>query len=140
MLFLILNFKGLNDEEELEIHNNQETVLDVDECDPAWAPHGSKTVRVLYIIFIILLNSFIKMFMLDLLDNLPRLRLSDDHLKTIIWVMQECGTPNVPSFAALRKMQAKLSREVGLSSVHHTSSLGNHFYMNHPLDLFALVC
>ncbi|KAL6299569.1 hypothetical protein BKA93DRAFT_698523, partial [Sparassis latifolia] len=37
-----------------------------------WAPHGSKT-----------------MFMLDLLDQLPRLRLSDDHLKAILWVMRE---------------------------------------------------
>ncbi|KAJ7796773.1 hypothetical protein B0H14DRAFT_3093282 [Mycena olivaceomarginata] len=65
------------------------------------------------------------MFMLDLLDNLPRLRLSDDHLKAIIWVMKECGTPNVPSFYALRKMQAKLTR-------------ANQFYMNHPNDLIRL--
>lgn len=27
----------------------------------------------------------IQLFFLDLLDNLPRLRLSDDHLKAIIW-------------------------------------------------------
>ncbi|KAJ7772761.1 hypothetical protein B0H14DRAFT_3589979 [Mycena olivaceomarginata] len=41
--------------------------------------------------------------MLDLLDNLPRLRLSDDQLKTLTWVMRECGTPDIPSFSALRK-------------------------------------
>ncbi|KAJ7936174.1 hypothetical protein B0H13DRAFT_1589779, partial [Mycena leptocephala] len=34
-----------------------------------------------------------QMFMLDLLDNFPRLRLSDDHMKAIIWVMKECGAP-----------------------------------------------
>lgn len=79
------------------------------------------------------------MFMLDLLDNLPRLRLSDDHLKTIMWVMKECGTPDVPSFSALRKLQATLTREIGLLSQHHTSSLGNEFYMNHPLELLKLV-
>ncbi|KAJ7890150.1 hypothetical protein B0H14DRAFT_3126792 [Mycena olivaceomarginata] len=89
--------------------------------DEAWLPHGSRT-----------------MFMLDLLDNLPRLRLSDDHLKSIIWVMRECKTPNVPSFAALRKKQESLARDIGINSEHHTSSLGNHFYMNHPAKLFAL--
>ncbi|KAK0447904.1 uncharacterized protein EV420DRAFT_1252490, partial [Desarmillaria tabescens] len=86
-----------------------------------WHPHASKT-----------------MFMLDLLDNLPRLRLSDDHLKAILWVMRECGTPNVPAFSALRKMQSSLARTVNLTPKHHTSSLGNHFYMNHPSQLFAL--
>jgi len=79
------------------------------------------------------------MFMLDLLDNLPRLRLSDDHLRTIMWVMKECGTPDVPSFSALRNLQKKLSKNMGLEPQPHTSSLGNHFFMNHPLDLIALV-
>ncbi|KAJ7820820.1 hypothetical protein B0H14DRAFT_3089221 [Mycena olivaceomarginata] len=70
------------------------------------------------------------MFMLDLLDNLPRLWLSDDHLKAIIWVMKECGTPNVPR---------KLTQDVGLRPRHHTSALDNQFYMNHPNDLLRLV-
>lgn len=77
--------------------------------------------------------------MLDLLDNLPRLRLSDDHLKAIIWVMKECGTPAVPSFYALRKIQKKLTEDIGLKPTHHTSTLGNQFYMNHPNDLIRLV-
>jgi hypothetical protein len=80
-----------------------------------------------------------QMFMLDLLDNLPRLRLSDDHLKAILWVMRECKTPNVPSFSALRKKQASMTQEVGIKPQHHTSSLGNHFYMNHPAKLLGLV-
>ncbi|KAJ6600531.1 hypothetical protein DFH09DRAFT_1257967 [Mycena vulgaris] len=92
------------------------------EEDEAWFPHGSRT-----------------MFMLDLLDNLPRLRLSDDHLKSIIWVMRECKTPNVPSFSALRKKQAGMTRDTDIKTQHHTSSLGNHFYMNHPGKLLALV-
>jgi hypothetical protein len=79
------------------------------------------------------------MFMLDLLDNLPRLRLSDDHLKAILWVMRECRTPNVPTFSQLRKRQASLTRQVDIKTEHHTSSLGNHFYMNHPSKLLALV-
>ncbi|KAJ7165402.1 hypothetical protein C8R46DRAFT_901106 [Mycena filopes] len=52
--------------------------------------------------------------------------------------MKECGTPEVPSFYALRKLQAKLTKEIGLKPRHHTSSLGNQFYMNHPIDLIRL--
>ncbi|KAF5374429.1 hypothetical protein D9615_009052 [Tricholomella constricta] len=109
----------------LEIDSDEEIEADASENiladDYEWAPHGSKT-----------------MFMLDLLDNLPRLRLSDDHLRTILWVMRECRTPDVPSFSALRKMQSKLTKQVKIESRHHTSSLGNHFYMNHPAKLLAL--
>ncbi|KAJ7444523.1 hypothetical protein B0H11DRAFT_1746826 [Mycena galericulata] len=52
--------------------------------------------------------------------------------------MRECKTPNVPTFSALRKKQELLTRDVGIKSEHHTSSLGNHFYMNHPSKLLAL--
>lgn len=80
------------------------------------------------------------MFFLDLLDNLPRLRLSDDQMKAIIWAMRECGTPSVPSFYALRKKQASMAADLSnLQPRHHTSALGNHFYMNHPIDLISLV-
>ncbi|THU96413.1 hypothetical protein K435DRAFT_858627 [Dendrothele bispora CBS 962.96] len=89
--------------------------------DSGWKPHGSKT-----------------MFMLDSLDNLPRLCLSDDHLKAIIWVMKECGTPNVPTFSALCKVQEVLTCEFKLTLKPHKSALENHFYMNHPAALLAL--
>jgi hypothetical protein len=79
------------------------------------------------------------MFMLDMLDSLPRLRLSDDHLRTIIWVMRECGTPDVPAFSQLRKVQNDMKAELKLDPEHHTSSSGRHFYMNHAVKLFALV-
>ncbi|KAJ7239090.1 hypothetical protein C8J57DRAFT_1528367 [Mycena rebaudengoi] len=90
--------------------------------DQIWNPHGSKA-----------------MFMLDLLDNLPHLRLSDDQLKTIIWVMRECKTPDVPSFSALRKKQAQLTKDINLRTLGHVSAMGNEFYMNHPAELRALV-
>ncbi|KAJ6528118.1 hypothetical protein B0H19DRAFT_1214630 [Mycena capillaripes] len=109
-----------------------------------WAPHGSKAVGFNFRydfgckLETDILSTWIQMFMLDLLDNLPRLRLSDDHLKAIIWVIKECGTPNVPSFYALQKMQKKLTQDVDLKPHHHTSSLNNQFYMNHPNDLLRL--
>ncbi|THU79421.1 hypothetical protein K435DRAFT_875476 [Dendrothele bispora CBS 962.96] len=98
-----------------------ETIYVNAESNSEWFPHVSKT-----------------MFMLDLLDNLPRLRLSDEHLKAIIWVMRECGTPNVPTFSALRKAQSDLMEKFQLQSIHHVSPMGNHFFMNHPAKLIAL--
>lgn len=78
------------------------------------------------------------MFFIDLLDNMPRLRLSDDQIKAFLWVMRECGTPNVPSFKALRKLQAQLTKDIGMESELHVSSLGNGFFSNQPHTLFKL--
>ncbi|OBZ67227.1 hypothetical protein A0H81_13040 [Grifola frondosa] len=111
--------------EAMDLEDDNETehfVPDIGQAEKdGWAPHGSKT-----------------MFMLDLLDNLPRLRLSDDHLKTIIWVMRECGTPHVPTFHALRKVQKQLTKSTAISTQHHVSALGNHFHMNRAVELLSL--
>ncbi|KAJ7769297.1 hypothetical protein B0H16DRAFT_1660998 [Mycena metata] len=114
---------GINDNESDDAGEEEFHFSRPDE-DEVWFPHGSRTA-----IFASSLPHWQCLFMLDLLDNLPRLRLSDDHLKAIIWVMRECKTPNVPSFSSLQKKQESLTREVGIKSEHHTSSLGNHFYM-----------
>jgi len=112
--------------------------MDVNE-DAAWLPHGSKTVRLEPTLN--KKDSHVnKLFFLDLLDNLPRLRLSDDQMKAIIWAMRECGTPAVPSFYALRKKQASLVADISnLQPRLHISALRNRFYMNHPIDLISLV-
>ncbi|KAJ7306731.1 hypothetical protein DFH08DRAFT_824682 [Mycena albidolilacea] len=118
-----LSRMGLQDDSDTENGEDEFAFVHGSDSEEAeWLPHGSRT-----------------MFMLDLLDNLPRLRLSDDHLKAIIWVMRECKTPNVLTFSALRKKQASMTYEVDIKSTHHTSSLGNHFYMNHPSKLLAFV-
>ncbi|KZT28379.1 hypothetical protein NEOLEDRAFT_1161183 [Neolentinus lepideus HHB14362 ss-1] len=59
-------------------------------------------------------------------------------MKAILWVMEECGTPDVPSLTALRALQNKLVSNIGLKTESHTSSLGNHFCMNNPAQLFAM--
>jgi len=79
------------------------------------------------------------MFMLDLLDKLPWIWLSDDHLKTIMWIMQECGTPNVPSFSALCKKQAKLTHKVNVATEPHTSAMGNHLLLYEPSILAVCI-
>ncbi|KAF7308069.1 hypothetical protein MKEN_01169200 [Mycena kentingensis (nom. inval.)] len=48
------------------------------------------------------------MFLLNTADNLPRLRISDSQMKLFLFILKECGVQNVPSFAALRKLQSDL--------------------------------
>ncbi|KAF8143985.1 hypothetical protein K438DRAFT_1910992 [Mycena galopus ATCC 62051] len=52
--------------------------------------------------------------------------------------MHECKTPDVPTFTALRKKQAELTKDVNIQTVHHKSAMSNEFYMNHPAQLLAL--
>ncbi|KAI0685857.1 hypothetical protein BC835DRAFT_1535847 [Cytidiella melzeri] len=52
--------------------------------------------------------------------------------------MRECGTPDVPSFSALRKLQTKLTTEMGIQTTRHVSTLGNEFYNNSAAQMFNL--
>lgn len=79
------------------------------------------------------------MCFLDILDNLSRLRLSSSQLRMILWIMQECGAKDVPSFNAFRSMQAHIRKMTGVRSEPHKSDLGNLFYVNDVRDLIAKV-
>ncbi|KAJ7099940.1 hypothetical protein B0H15DRAFT_771035 [Mycena belliarum] len=74
---------------------------------------------------------------LDLLDNLPRLRMSSSQFKMILWIMKECGARDVPSFNAFRAMQKHVRQMTGVRSEAHKSDLGNLFYVNDIRDLIA---
>ncbi|KAJ7133713.1 hypothetical protein C8R43DRAFT_895024 [Mycena crocata] len=74
---------------------------------------------------------------LDILDNLPRLRLSSSQLKMILWIMKECGAKDVPSFNGFRAMQKHIRKTTGVRSEAHKSDLGNLFYVNDIRDLIA---
>ncbi|KAH7875341.1 uncharacterized protein C8R40DRAFT_1272362 [Lentinula edodes] len=76
------------------------------------------------------------MMLLDVMDNLPRLRLSTTHFKLIIWLLKEAGVLNVPSYYAFRQMQSELQKAIGCEPKPFTSMLGNHFHVN---DLKAAV-
>ncbi|EJD46017.1 hypothetical protein AURDEDRAFT_124427 [Auricularia subglabra TFB-10046 SS5] len=93
--------------------------------DPAqqeWFPYPNKT-----------------MFFIDLLDSLPRLRLSDAHMKMILFVLLKCGARDVPSFYALRKCQELLREKSAPSTVKHQSVHGNVFYSNDIRDTIAMI-
>ncbi|CAE6515143.1 unnamed protein product [Rhizoctonia solani] len=76
------------------------------------------------------------MFLLDMLDNIPRLRLSTGHLKLIMWVMEEAGCHDMPKFYELRQTQKRLKEFCGIEAHHYRSSRGNSFHM---LDIPQLI-
>lgn len=79
------------------------------------------------------------MLLLDILDNMPHLRLSNDHMKSILWMLKELNVPDMPSFYALREMQKRLAEEMGIQPREHVSALGKEFHAVAPEDLLALV-
>lgn len=79
------------------------------------------------------------MLILDVLDNLPHLQLSDDHMKSVLWMLKELNVPNTPSFYALREIQKSLAKEMDIQPREHTSVLGKKFHAVAPEDLLALV-
>ena len=79
------------------------------------------------------------MFLLDTLDSMPRLRVSDALMKIFLWVLKESGAPDVPSLGQLRRVQTTLRDSSGVPSDLHTSAQGNIFYMNDIRSIVAKV-
>lgn len=74
--------------------------------------------------------SHCQFMLLDIIDNLPRLWLSNSHLRLILWVLNECGL-DAPSFKAFREVQEGLRTEIFPEVTKpFTSGTGNHFYVN----------
>lgn len=80
------------------------------------------------------------MFVLDLLDNLPRLRLSSDHFKVFLWALRELGVRDVPSFKRFRRQQKKINELGGIHTDAKRAPQGEVFYQNRVADLIAHVC
>ena len=81
----------------------------------------------------------VQMYILDLLDSMPRLRLSGAVMKSILWALRELDVPNVPSLWQLRSTQKALAQKIVISPSRHESTTGNIFYQNSPEALLALV-
>jgi hypothetical protein len=81
----------------------------------------------------------IQMLLLDILDNMPHLRLSNDHMRSILWMLKELDVQDTPSFYALRETQKRLAEEMDVKPHEHTSALGHKFHAVAPEDLLALV-
>ena len=79
-------------------------------------------------------------FLLDAVDNLPRLRISDSLMKVFLWVLREAGVHDVPSFAFLRGMQSDLRAKCGIPTHQYKSAQGNVYFMNDLQKIVAKVC
>ncbi|KAJ7789656.1 hypothetical protein B0H14DRAFT_3891746 [Mycena olivaceomarginata] len=86
-------------------------ILDFDHHESAepsveWAPYPSKML-----------------FLLDTLDNLPRLRISNSLMKVFLWILNESGAKDVP-----------------VPTTQYKTVKGNIFYMNDPRTIIAKEC
>ncbi|KAH8112205.1 hypothetical protein DFH11DRAFT_1545899 [Phellopilus nigrolimitatus] len=105
-------------EEDIDLADLQNYLSFGRTCD--WAPYMNKTICLL-----------------DVLDNLPRLRMSDAQLRILLWVMKEVGCQDVPSFYTLRKVQNNLRSKLAVPTMEFKSSLGNVFYTNDICESIA---
>ncbi|KAF9464228.1 hypothetical protein BDZ94DRAFT_1355980 [Collybia nuda] len=77
------------------------------------------------------------MFLLDAIDNLPRLRISGSLMRVLLWLLREVGVKKVPLFDGLRSAQKELRKHAGVPTIHWKSPKGNLFLFNDPCTLIA---
>jgi hypothetical protein len=77
--------------------------------------------------------------LLDIVDNLPRLRLSSNQFKIILWLLKQCRVLEVPSYESFWKLQNSLRTTCGSEPTPQTSSLGNKFSVNDVRESVAKV-
>ncbi|KAL1942832.1 hypothetical protein VTO73DRAFT_5072 [Trametes versicolor] len=76
------------------------------------------------------------MFLMDTLDNLLRIPISDALMRMFLYVLRESGVKGVLSFDGFRKMQAEIRAKSGTATLPCKSPRGNIFWM---LDVRALI-
>jgi hypothetical protein len=125
----VIDFANLSS---TDLDEDDESASEPNPTDPAnpprsetsngWFPYNSKLL-----------------FLLDAVDNLPRLRISGSMMRVLLWLLREVGVKKVPSFGALRKSQQNLRKQNGVPTVPCISPKGNAFSFNDPRTLISNV-
>ncbi|KAJ7723605.1 hypothetical protein B0H14DRAFT_2641788 [Mycena olivaceomarginata] len=76
-------------------------------------------------------------FLLNILDNMPRLRVSSSLMRVFLWMLRESGAKDVPLFDRLRQVQKGIRAKYGVPSIPCKSPLGNVFFINDPRTIIA---
>ncbi|KAJ3727978.1 hypothetical protein C8R42DRAFT_755961 [Lentinula raphanica] len=98
-------------ENDLEDSDLEEEDYSQDSTQSKYYPYPSKLVMLM-----------------DILDNLPRLRLSSHSVKLFLWMLKELGVPEVPSFNKFRALQESLRKKCGYTPKAHISDFKNHYH------------
>ena len=107
----------------IELDDNDDEDGDSDaKCSARWYPYPSKLA-----------------FLLNIVDNLPCLRILSSLMKVILWLLQEIGVAKVPSFDHLRKIQKQIKEEWIVPTIQWMSPKGNAYSFNNPRAIIANV-
>lgn len=78
-------------------------------------------------------------FLLDIVDNLPRNRISGGMMKVILWLLCELKVKGVPSFEVFRKIQKALREGPGIPTIQTKTPKGYAYSFNDPRALVSHV-
>ena len=74
-------------------------------------------------------------FFLDVLDHIPRVRISDRMLRLIMWLLKKCDVYGVPSFNELRACQQRLQGKHGITTSAFSKEGKKDLHVNDPRDI-----
>ncbi|KAJ7362661.1 hypothetical protein DFH08DRAFT_1025021 [Mycena albidolilacea] len=108
---------GLDEQDPADVHAD---ASEIQQEGNTYFPYPNKTI-----------------FLLNILDNMPRLRVSSSLMRVFLWMLRESGAKDVPSFDRLRQVQKEIRAEYGVPSIPCKSPLGNVFFINDPRTIIA---
>ena len=76
-------------------------------------------------------------FLLDMLDHVPRMKISDRMMELIIWLLKQCKIEGVPSLKHLREMQKSLRETYGIRTRKFENADGLAYYVTNIGDVIA---
>ncbi|KAJ6615369.1 hypothetical protein B0H10DRAFT_2220401 [Mycena sp. CBHHK59/15] len=108
---------GLDEQDPVDVHAN---ASGIQQEGNAYFPYPNKTT-----------------FLLNILDNMPRLRVSSSLMRIFLWMLRESGAKDMPSFDRLHQVQMEIRAEYGIPSIPCKSPLENVFFINDPCTIIA---